>query len=67
MTRGPATFRQRDLTRALKATVAAGIEVAGIEIGKDGKMVIFAVKSEELLDGAANDVNPWNEVLRENM
>lgn len=66
MTRGPATFRQRDLTRALKATVAAGIEVAGIEIGRDGKMVIFAVKSKELLDEAANDVNPWNEVLREN-
>jgi hypothetical protein len=66
MTRGPATFRQRDLTRALKATVAAGIEVAGIEIGKDGKMVIVAVKSEELLDEAANDVNPWNEVLGEN-
>jgi hypothetical protein len=65
MARGPCTFRQQDLTRALKATVAAGIEVSSIEIRKDA-IVVVAVKPAEAPDEAANGVNPWNKVLREN-
>jgi hypothetical protein len=34
MTRGPLTFRQKDLVRALKGAKAAGIEVARVEIDK---------------------------------
>ena len=41
MARGPAGFKQRDLTRALRATKAAGIDVHRIEIEKDGKIVVF--------------------------
>jgi hypothetical protein len=40
MSRGPATFKQRDLTRAVKAVVAAGLAVARVEVDKDGKIVI---------------------------
>ena len=40
MPRGPCTFKQRDVTRALKAAAAAGIKVARIEIDRDGKIVI---------------------------
>lgn len=32
MARGPAIFKQADVTRALRGTVAAGVEVARIEI-----------------------------------
>jgi hypothetical protein len=40
VTRGPCTFKQQDLVRALKGVKAAGIEVARIEIDKRGKIVI---------------------------
>ena len=36
MPRGPARFKQSDLTRALRATKAAGVEVSRIKITKDG-------------------------------
>jgi hypothetical protein len=41
MARGPAAFKQRDVTRALRATIAAGLGVQRIEIEKDGKIVVF--------------------------
>jgi hypothetical protein len=45
--RGPCTFRQLDVTRALRATVAAGIEVQRIEIDKDGKIIVVTGKPKE--------------------
>jgi hypothetical protein len=47
MPRGPCSFRQQDVTRALKATVAAGIDVQRIEIDKDGKIVIVIRKPRD--------------------
>jgi hypothetical protein len=47
MARGSCTFKQQDVTRLLKATVAAGIEVERIEIDRDGKMVVVAAKQLE--------------------
>lgn len=47
MPRGPATFRQRDLTAAVRAVVAAGVEVARVEVGSDGKIVVVAGKPSE--------------------
>jgi len=40
MSRSQQTFKQRDVTKALKATVKAGIAVERVEIDKDGKIVI---------------------------
>jgi hypothetical protein len=34
------SFRQRDLTRAIKAVEAAGLSIARAEVDKDGKIVI---------------------------
>lgn len=41
MSRAPATFRQSDLTRAVRGAVAAGIRVARIELAA-GKCVLVA-------------------------
>jgi hypothetical protein len=40
-------FRQRDLTAAVRAVSAAGIEVARVEVDADGKIVIVTVKASE--------------------
>jgi hypothetical protein len=40
MSRRPCVFRQRDVTRAVKAVAAAGVTVAKVEVDKDGKIVV---------------------------
>ena len=40
MSRRPPTFRQRDLTAAVKGAIAAGCAVERIEVGKDGFIVV---------------------------
>ena len=58
--RGPCTFRQQDVTRALKATAAAGLEVQRIEIDKTGKIVIVTGKPAGVPNSKSDD---WDEVL----
>jgi hypothetical protein len=36
----PAAFRQIDVTRALRAAIAAGLEVSGYEIDRTGNIVV---------------------------
>lgn len=38
--RGPCTFKQRDLTAAVKAVAKAGVEVTGVRIAPDGNIVV---------------------------
>jgi hypothetical protein len=45
MARAPSTFRQQDVTRAIKATKAAGVDIAKIEIAKDGTIRIITVEA----------------------
>lgn len=40
MTRGACTFKERDVTRALRATLAAGVQVQRVEIDQSGKIVL---------------------------
>jgi hypothetical protein len=61
MPRGPCTFRQTDLTRALKATVAAGIGIERYEIDRDGKIVVFlGIPAES--QRPSDEPNEWKDV-----
>jgi hypothetical protein len=60
MTRAPSTFRQRDVTRAVKAIAAAGVGIARVEIDKEGKITIITTNTEPR--GAGREVNEWDRV-----
>jgi len=62
MARGPCTFKQADVTRALIAAKKAGIEVRRIRVSKDGTIEIDTGKPESERRCNA-DGNPWDEVL----
>jgi hypothetical protein len=59
MARGQCTFKQGDVTKAVKAVVAAGVAVARVEVDKDGRIVVIAGKSVPD-DGASSDRNEWD-------
>ena len=49
MARGPLTFKQRDLTAAVKAVAAAGYEVARVQVSRAGDIIVEIVKPSELI------------------
>jgi hypothetical protein len=59
MGRQPCTFRQRDVAAAIKAARAAGVEVARVEVAKDGTIKIVAGKAENEIS------NPWDADVEE--
>ena len=46
MARAPSTFRQQDVTRAVKAVTAAGVDIARVEIARDGRTVIVTAEAQ---------------------
>jgi hypothetical protein len=66
MSRGPATFRLADLSRAVRGMVEAGVDVARLRIKIDKAGTIdITVRSEGEAAGTdpGAERNPWNEVL----
>lgn len=61
MPRARCTFRQRDVTAALKAAVAAGVAVRGVRISVEGniEVVIGCVAAQDF----SADQNEWDDDL----
>jgi hypothetical protein len=64
MARRPLTFKQHDVTRALKAAIAADVEVVRVEITRDGNIAMTVTRSKA---GSTNsrltaEVNEWDAV-----
>lgn len=57
MSRGGQTFRQSDVTKAVKGALNGGLKVERVEVDSAGKIVVFADKS-----AAAATRNEWDEV-----
>jgi hypothetical protein len=60
MARAPCTFRQQDVTRAVKAVAAAGVHIARVEIDKTGKIVIISAGATE--PDETREANEWDRV-----
>ena len=59
MSRRPCTFKQRDLTKAVRAIVAAGVQVDRVEIDAAGKIVVVTANAGESIRGSKNE---WDTV-----
>jgi hypothetical protein len=58
MSRVPASFKQQDVTRALKAAVAAGLHVAGFKIDpQTGKIEVVTGKLSEVSATPADELD----------
>ena len=56
MGHGPATFKETDLTRALRAARKAGADVERVEIGRDGRIVLVLKNGDEV----SPEGNEWD-------
>lgn len=63
MSRRQHTFKQCDVTKAIKATVKAGIAVGRVEIDKDGKIIIVS-RPEDAANEEKPGKNEWDGVLQ---
>ena len=61
MARAASAFRQSDLTKAIKAATAAGVNIARVEIDKDGKIVIITANTPTQ-PGDGREANEWDAI-----
>jgi len=59
MGRGRLAFKQRDLTRALRAAAKAGQPVQRFEIDREGRIVVFVGKPERREKAGDNE---WDNI-----
>jgi hypothetical protein len=65
MSRGPTTFRQRDVAAAIKAAKAAGCIVARVEVGRDGRVIlVLATGDKPSTEPGTGSGNEWDDILR---
>jgi hypothetical protein len=54
--RRPSAFRQGDVTRTVKAVIAAGLRVVGVSVGADGRIEVVTADDENRSTGE----NEWD-------
>jgi hypothetical protein len=62
MARGPCRFKQRDVERAIRAARSCGVEIARVEIGQDGQIILVSCRSPEPNREIGAQPNEWDAV-----
>jgi hypothetical protein len=62
MSRTPSTFKQADLTKALRAAVAAGLSVAGFKIDPQTGKIEVVIGEPEAQDSNRAGSNEWDSI-----
>jgi hypothetical protein len=58
MSRGPPTFRQGDITKAVKGAVNAGVAVKRVEVDRNGTIVVVTADSSP----SVTTRNEWDDL-----
>ena len=56
-------FTQADVTRAVKAVLKAGLAVAGVEISREGSIVVMTTTGSDTVQDRKPDDNDWKVAL----
>jgi hypothetical protein len=62
MPRGPSTFKQSDVVRALKAAAAAGLNVTGYKINPQSGAIEVVIAPAPGQDSPSQGENEWDRV-----
>lgn len=62
MVRARSTFRQRDLTRAVKAVTSAGLHVAGVKVSAQGDIEVVTGDGRAQDSVAQGGMNEWDRI-----
>jgi hypothetical protein len=61
MSRAPVSFKERDLTRAIRAANKAGLKIKHVEVDKSGRIVVVPVNGGDA--EAQHGQNDWDKAL----
>jgi hypothetical protein len=59
MARARSIFKQQDITKAIKGAAKAGVNIARIEIAKDGRIVIITAAEAAQIESEGNE---WDRI-----
>jgi hypothetical protein len=63
MPRGPCSFKQSAVTRAVRGAKAAGLVVHSVQIDHAGTIVLNTRRSDDTTVRNTDEPNPWDQVL----